>query len=570
MENSISYLMKYVYNKKWLLLGFLVIFFESITPIIAITYQSRIIDEVFIGKNFDIFYKLLLLYAIFYFAPKVLFTVRRVIFSHITYILQMNLVQSFLEKIYSISNSDFQKQSAGKLLNNIRNDITEACELFVNQILSETVKSVVSVIFLVFAIAKLNLVALILVLLVAIIYYVILGKLGEKTKTLSYEVKKEKGNVSTEIEEIVTTSRVTTAYNHQSWQTSQFENKFDKYYKTIIKEGLFRNKTLYISEPFLYLTKILAILFGGMMIMNGNILVGEFVALYSLVDSFVVELGNLFQQGITHKKLDASVQRIEEITNLPSVEFGEHNFEDNVKSIEFKNVSFSYEPNSDKILNNLDLDFEVGKKIAIVGRSGSGKSTIAQLLIRAYFQNEGEILINNIPIKEYNEEYLEKLQIVFQNPHFIPMSIKENILLNKNYSQDEIEDVCKQMCCHDFIQNTTDKYETIVGERGTNLSGGQRQRIALARALIRNPEVLILDEATSALDFKTEFEVQKNIDELRKGKTTIIIAHRISTIQNSDIIYVMDKGNIASCGTHDELIKNCDIYKELNKIHNIE
>jgi ABC-type multidrug transport system fused ATPase/permease subunit len=153
--------------------------------------------------------------------------------------------------------------------------------------------------------------------------------------------------------------------------------------------------------------------------------------------------------------------------------------------------------------------------------------------------------------------------MVFQQPYFIPSTIKENLTLDKSYKPIDIENTCKEMLCHDFIMGFPNQYETQVGERGSALSGGQKQRLALSRAILKNTEVLILDEATSALDTETEFCVQKNIDKLRKGKTTIIIAHRLSTIQNADVIYVLDKGNVVAQGTHERLMIDSPEYKEL-------
>ncbi len=385
-------------------------------------------------------------------------------------------------------------------------------------------------------------------------------------KVLAQKVRQEKGKVAVSIEECIVASKESAAYNRQKWQLERYENIFAKYYSAIIKQGLFRNKIIFISDPFLYATKILTIIFGGAMVVEGSISPGVFVAIFALVESFVTELGQLFEQALVGKKLEAAVSHIQDVMNLNESEFGDVEFKDDVMSIKFEEVTFSYETESDIILNNISLDLEVGKKIAFVGESGSGKSTLAHLLVRSYLPSKGRVLVNDVNVQDYNQGYVDKVAIVFQQPHFIPMSIRENILFNTECSENQLIDICKKMCCHEFIEDFPEKYETIVGEKGANLSGGQKQRIALTRALVKNPDILILDEATSALDTQTEWVVQKNIDELRKGKTTIIIAHRISTIQNADVIYVMDKGKIVSSGAHEYLIENCKIYRRLNAI----
>lgn len=563
MKSSLSFIFKYIDKRRWFLLGYFAIFLESLTPIIATLLQRDLIDKVFTEKQYQEFPKILALYAIFFFGPRLWFTVRKVAFFHIGYQLQMSLTKKFLLKIYDMPTAVFNKEHVGSLLNQIRNNIADASDLSVNQILSEAVKNILTIVFLIISIANINLIMLIIVGAVAIIYYSLLHKFGEKTKEFSQQVKEEKANVSIAVEESISSIREIVAYNRQDWQLKHYEKKFSDYYKAIIKQGLFKNKILFISDPFLYGTKLVAILFGAVGVISNSISLGEFVVGFAFVDQLVTELGQLFDQALTGKRLEASVLCIQSVLGKESVKFGSVDFSGDIESIEFKDVTFSYSADSAPVLNNLSMDFPVGKKIAIVGKSGSGKSTIAQLLIRAYSPDKGEVSINSVPINCYGNQYTDKISTVFQQPYFIPSTIKENLVLDKEYDQSDIENACKEMLCHDFIAGFPKQYETQVGERGTALSGGQRQRLALSRAILKNTEVLVLDEATSALDTETEFCVQKNIDKLREGKTTIIIAHRISTIQNADIIYVLDKGKVAAKGTHERLMSESPIYKEL-------
>ncbi len=310
---------------------------------------------------------------------------------------------------------------------------------------------------------------------------------------------------------------------------------------------------------------VLFYFFGLDLLRNGELLLGEFIG-YSFLMGLVSRGFSVFfyiipaqYHALNYAKdlyefmhLEPDVVELENILDAKIDNF----------DVEFKNVSFSY--NEDQpIIDNVSFTIPAGKKTAIVGESGSGKSTIAQLLLRMYSQEKGEISINGVPVNNYGEQYADKISVVFQQPHFIPSSIKENLVFDKDYDQLEIESVCKELLCHDFIKEFPKEYETEVGERGTSLSGGQKQRLALSRALLKNTEILILDEATSALDTETEYLVQQNIDKLRKGKTTIIIAHRLSTIHNADVIYVLDKGNVVAQGTHDALMSDSPIYKEL-------
>ncbi|MDT8717126.1 ABC transporter ATP-binding protein [Clostridium sp. 19966] len=563
MRANMVFIFKYMNMKRLLLLGYFAIFLESLTPIIATLLQGDLIDKVFTQKQYQEFPKILALYAIFFFGPRLWFTVRKVAFFHIGYHLQMSLTKEFLSKVYDMLTAVFNKEHVGSLLNNIRNNIADASDLSVNQILSESVKNILTIVFLAFSIANINFIMLLIVVTVTIIYYVLLHKFGERIKQFSQRVKEEKASVSITIEESISSIREITAYNRQQWQLQQYENKFSDCFKAIIKQGLFKNKMSFVSDPFLYGTRLVTILFGGMGVISNSISMGEFVISYTFVDQFVTELGQLFEQGLTFKRLEASIECIQSVMGKKSAEFGSVDFSGKIESIKFKDVTFSYSTDSAAVLNNLSMDFPIGKKIAIVGASGSGKSTITQLLLRAYLPDEGEITINDVSINCYGKQFTDKISVVFQQPYFIPSSIRENLVFDKEYDQLHIESVCKEMLCHDFIMGFQNGYETQVGERGTVLSGGQKQRLALSRAILKNTEVLILDEATSALDTETEFYVQMNLDRLRKGKTTIIIAHRLSTIQNADIIYVLDKGNVVAQGTHEKLMTESDAYKEL-------
>ena len=563
MMSSMVFLFKYI-EKKWLfLLGYIAVFLESVTLIISILLQRDLIDKVFIGKQYQEFPKLLALYAIFFFGPKLWFTVRKVAFYNIGYKLQMSLTNAFLLKIYELPTSIFNKEDVGKLLNHVRNDIADASDLSVNQLLSEAVKNIFTIVLLSCLVANINFIMFLVIITLAIIYYALLNKFGKKTKELSQRVREEKSQVSIAIEESISSIREVVAYNGQQWQLNHYEKKFLDYFKAILKQGLYAIKTLFLSEPFLYGTKLVAIFIGGIGIISNKISLGEFVVGFTFVDQLVTEIGQLFQQALIGKKLVASVESIQSVMGKSSDNFGLIDFSGDIDSIQFKNVTFGYSPHSEPVLSNLTIDFPIGKKIAIVGKSGCGKSTIVQLLLRCYSPDSGEVFINGVPVKNYGKKYTDKVSMVFQQPHFIPSSIRNNLIFDKEYNQLEIERVCKEMLCHDFIMRFPNGYETEVGERGMNLSGGQKQRIALARAILKNTEILILDEATSALDNETEFIVQKNIDKLRKGKTTIIIAHRMSTIQNADLIYVLDKGKIVAQGTHESLINESSVYKEL-------
>ena len=231
---------------------------------------------------------------------------------------------------------------------------------------------------------------------------------------------------------------------------------------------------------------------------------------------------------------------------------------------EFRDISFSYD-NERNVLNNMSFKVNANETVAFVGKSGAGKSTIFSLLCKLYDNYSGKILIDDIDIKELDRDSLRSnISVISQNPYIFNMSIKDNLkIIKKDLTDDEMKKACKMACLDDFIESLPKKYNTVVGEGGVMLSGGQKQRLAIARALIQKTEIILFDEATSALDNETQKQIQEAIDNLKNEYTIMIIAHRFSTILNSDKIFFVDNGKVIDSGTHEQLLKRCTQYKKL-------
>lgn len=563
MRVSLRFMLKYLKEKHWLFWGYLALFLESSTPVVAAILQKDLIDKVFVNKEYEVFTQLLVLYGVFFFGPKLWFSVRKVVFFRLAYSLRTSLTKVYIEKVYSIPSKLRNEMHVGTLQNHLRSDIADASDIVVNQILSELVYVVLSVLLLSMTIAVINIYMLVVAIFISSAYYVLLNKFDYKTKQYAVEVRKEKGALSQIIEEYVASIREILAFNREEWQMNRYLKAFNRYYSSVWKEGLYKLKILFISEPLLYITKLIVIIIGVLTVIGDSFSFGEFIASYTLVDLLVTSLGQLFKITLVGKRLVGPVNNLRMVLEAEDRQLGTQKIHDKINELKFENVSFRYSPDTEMVIDNMSVDFPIGKKIAIVGESGSGKSTIAQLILRLVTPDVGVVTLNGIPISDYSDCYTDKISAVFQSPHLIPSSIEENLTFGHKYSTDEIEFMCKQMICHDFILDTPMGYKTNVGERGTKLSGGQKQRIALSRALLKNTEILILDEATSALDTVTESAIQESIDKIRKGKTTIIIAHRLSTILNADIIYLMEGGRITSFGSHNDLISSNATYREL-------
>ena len=281
--------------------------------------------------------------------------------------------------------------------------------------------------------------------------------------------------------------------------------------------------------------------------------------------TWLIEEINDFTQ--TYQKVNVSLSRVNDILEnrlYKDETFGSKELPNIKGIIEFKNVTFSY-PDEENILKNFNIKIEPNKKIAIVGASGQGKSTIFNLLTRIFDANEGEILIDNINIKDLKEDELRKhISIIRQEPFVFNRTIKENFeLINENITLKKIRKCTKMAYLDDYIMSLPKKYDTILGEGGVNLSGGQKQRLSIARTLSKGSKIILFDEATSALDNNSQEYIKKTIDNLIKDHTIIIVAHRLSTIIDADIIYVVEKGRLLASGTHKELLKTNKIYKNL-------
>lgn len=324
-----------------------------------------------------------------------------------------------------------------------------------------------------------------------------------------------------------------------------------------------------ISDILTVLTYLLTIGFGIRYIQNGSVTIGEFVAFYSYVAMLLQPIAIISSLSLTLSQGLVGASRIVNLMNtIPEIKESEHPIHPKklTGKIEFDQVTFSYKKDNDvPTIRDFSLDIYPGEKVALVGPSGSGKSTITNLLLRFYDVTAGAVLVDGIDVRRMSlEAYRTQIGVVLQEPFLFSGTIRENIAYAKpDATTEEIIHAAELANVAEFVDRLPDGYDTIIGENGATLSGGQKQRLAIARAVLKNPRILILDEATSALDTLSEALVQQALDRLMEGKTTIIIAHRLSTIQNADKIIVIDSGKMVQKGTHDELMAQPGVYKEL-------
>jgi subfamily B ATP-binding cassette protein MsbA len=402
----------------------------------------------------------------------------------------------------------------------------------------------------------------------------LIGQIGKSLKRTSAKGQTKMGELLSTIEETISGLRNIKAFNAIDWANSNFQETNHRYNRLMVR--LYRKRDLAspLSEFLGIAVAVFVIWYGGKIILSpGSTMDAALFIMYILVFSQLINPIKAISTAIYNiQKGAASVERIEQVLAAEEVITEKENalhINDFITQIEYRNVWFRYE--QEDVLRNINLVIPKGKSIALVGASGSGKSTMADLLPRFYDVTQGEILIDGTPIRDFFISDVRGLMgIVSQETILFNASIFENIAFGmQNVSLDDIVAAAKVANAHEFIMQMPEGYETNIGDRGIKMSGGQRQRISIARAVLRNPPVMILDEATSALDTESERLVQDALIKLMKNRTSLVIAHRLSTIQHADEIIVMQKGEIVERGTHAELMAAQGAYKRLHDMQSI-
>ena len=570
-NKSLNIFLGYSYRYKWHMIAVIILsIIASAMSAVPAWLSKKFVDDVLIGQNKKMF--MWIVGGIF------AATVIKVISSYYSQIASNFVTETIKRKIKidifshleKLPISYFKKNKLGDTLSKLTNDTTSLGRI--GFIVFDMFKEFLTVLVLTARMFQVDyILALVSLVLLPLVIRVV-RKYTKKIRKYGRERQDTTGKVTAFTQETLSGIFVIKAFNNTDFVIDKYKGLTKEEFEQAYKTTKVKAKVSPINEVITTFMVLLVVLYGGY-----QILVAKRITSGDLI-SFVTALGLMHQplKRLISKNNDLqdslpSADRVVEIFDekIETDVFGEAvEFNEKIQDIKFENVNYKYDDSNEYVLKNINLDVKAGEIVAFVGKSGSGKTTLVNLLARFFNTDDGKITVNGVNIKNIHlDTYRDKFAIVPQETFLFGGTIKENISFGKEVSDEEIITAAKMANAYNFIQeDLPNKFETEVGERGALLSGGQKQRIAIARALIKNPEIMILDEATSALDSESEKLVQEALDSLMEGRTTFVIAHRLSTIVRADKIVVMENGEIKEMGTHSELIAMNGIYKNLYDI----
>lgn len=570
-NKSLNVFLGYSYRYKWHMIAVIILStIASAMSAVPAWLSKKFVDDVLINQNKEMF--LWIIGGIF------AATVIKVVSSYyseiasnfVTETIKREIKIDIFSHLEKLPISYFKKNKLGDTLSKLTNDTTSLGRI--GFIIFDMFKELLTVLILTGRMFQVDyILALVSLILLPLIIRVV-RKYTKKIRKYGRERQDTTGKVTAFTQETLSGIFVIKAFNNTDFVIDKYKDLTKEEFEQAYKTTKIKAKVSPINEVITTFMVLLVVLYGGY-----QILVTKKITSGDLI-SFVTALGLMHQplKRLISKNNDLqdslpSADRVVEIFDekVETDVFGEAiEFDEKIQDIKFENVNYKYEDSNEYVLKNINLDVKAGEIVAFVGKSGSGKTTLVNLLARFFNTDEGTVKVNGVNIKNIPLKiYRNKFAIVPQETFLFGGTIKENISFGKEVTDEEIISAAKMANAYNFIQeDLPNKFEIEVGERGALLSGGQKQRIAIARALIKNPEIMILDEATSALDSESEKLVQEALDSLMEGRTTFVIAHRLSTIVRADKIVVMENGEIKEMGTHSELIAMNGIYKNLYDI----
>lgn len=555
---------KYIKSAKMNLVGYgavsiLEAIISAILPLLSAKVILNITNEVInqlVISALVVFFIEIILYVMYYFKS---FFYRRIYQKTL-----INIQKSLAKEILNLEIAEIDKNSSGLFIDRLNKDTQDIAGLFMEY--TYWISYIITNVGVLFTVFVLNKYLFVYALISSIVVFII----NRKRITKQYEVQKElkvlQESKTGLTSELVRGIRDIKVLNANNTILKQINEKIEETTKKEVKIINIRNFYNYIENNTRAISDLGFIIIGCFLYNKTLLTIPTFVIIYNYQSKIKNLLTGIVQLSEYNKKFSVSANRVFEV--IDNVKFKKEKFGNvEIKKLDgniiFENVSFGYDKT--KIINDMSFEIKPNERVAFVGKSGAGKTTIFSLITRLYKSNKGKILLDGNNINDLTCSTIrDNMSIITQNPYIFNFSIKENLLMAKeNATMKEIREACKMACIDDYIMSLPDKYNTMVGENGVILSGGQKQRIAIARALLMKTEIILFDEATSALDNETQSKIQEAINNLKGDYTILIVAHRLSTIIDSDRIFVVEDGKIVDSGSHRELLKKSEIYKNL-------
>lgn len=555
---------KYIKSAKMNLVGYgavsiLEAIISAILPLLSakviLNITNGVINQLVISA-LVVFFIEIILYVMYYFKS---FFYRRIYQKTL-----INIQKSLAKEILNLEIAEIDKNSSGLFIDRLNKDTQDIAGLFMEY--TYWISYIITNVGVLFTVFVLNKYLFVYALISSIVVFIINRKRIAKQYEVQKELKVLQESKTGLTSELVRGIRDIKVLNANNTILKQINEKIEETTKKEVKIINIRNFYNYIENNTRAISDLGFIIIGCFLYNKTLLTIPTFVIIYNYQSKIKNLLTGMVQLSEYNKKFSVSANRVFEV--IDNVKFKKEKFGNvEIKKLDgniiFENVSFGYDKT--KIINDMSFEIKPNERIAFVGKSGAGKTTIFSLITRLYKSNKGKILIDGNNINDLTCSTIrDNMSIITQNPYIFNFSIKENLLMAKeNATMKEIREACKMACIDDYIMSLPDKYNTMVGENGVILSGGQKQRIAIARALLMKTEIILFDEATSALDNETQSKIQEAINNLRGEYTILIVAHRLSTIIDSDRIFVVEDGKIVDSGSHRELLKKSEIYKSL-------